>query len=64
MECPTCGKLMEKGYIVSRGGMYWNTKVPKTFPRGEPLTTPPGELGGFRLEAYRCKSCKIIKYKL
>ena len=46
MECPTCGKLMEKGYIVSRGGMYWNTKAPKTFPRGEPLTTLSSGLGG------------------
>ena len=72
--CPTCGDVMEEGYLVSPSGIYWSKDVlPSMLPisrlpfsgrvvGGEPLT-----FSGFpfsdrlpSLRAYRCRRCGII----
>ena len=27
MKCPTCGKEMERGYLSSRGPVFWSEEV-------------------------------------
>jgi hypothetical protein len=35
--CPVCNNEMEKGYIVSNNGVFWNDHVPKFSCTGEPI---------------------------
>ncbi|TFG06428.1 hypothetical protein EU522_01625 [Candidatus Thorarchaeota archaeon] len=63
MACPECGKNMERGYLTSREGIYWNKKVPRAIASGIPLTKdvqPVFRFGYIRV--YRCKECKILRY--
>lgn len=61
--CPSCRGKMEKGWLASNKNIYWNVKQPGLFG---------GSIGGERLgkgfwapdkvAAYRCKSCRLIRY--
>ncbi|MFX1253076.1 MAG: PF20097 family protein [Promethearchaeota archaeon] len=61
MEYPSCGKPMEKGYLVG-SHLLWKKNL-SALVRGEFLTSTsvPG-LRAARIEAHLCRSCKILKY--
>ncbi|MFW9933826.1 MAG: PF20097 family protein [Candidatus Thorarchaeota archaeon] len=61
-ECPICKNPMEKGYIVSRKGIFWNDHIPRNDPLGETVG-PYGEVfdGCSYVEAHRCRKCGIFR---
>jgi len=61
--CPVCGNIMEKGFIVSNHGVYWKDHVPKFACTGKGMG-PHGRswIGFAHVEAYRCRSCRIIRH--
>ena len=61
--CPSCGKEMEKGYLISKMGVYWDDHVPRFIAPGTLLSPNTTEV--FKMHyvpSYRCQSCKIIQY--
>jgi hypothetical protein len=61
--CPSCGKVMEKGYLISKMGVYWDDHVPRYFAPGTLLSPNTTEV--FKMHyvpSYRCRYCKIIQY--
>ena len=72
--CPACGNIMEEGYLIGPGGIYWNKNfLPPMLPSSRPpffspdLGSEPLTLSGFplldrmpSLRAYRCRKCGII----
>ncbi len=63
-RCPSCDRLMETGYLISRRGIFWNAHVPRFVAHGESLSgrkTQPV----FRcchIKAFRCQNCRILIY--
>ncbi len=61
--CPSCGNEMEKGYIISEKGVYWDDHVPRFIAPGTLLSPNTTEV--FKMHyvpSHRCRSCKIIQY--
>ena len=61
--CPSCGNEMEKGYLISKMGVYWDDHVPRFIAPGTLLSPNTTEV--FKMHyvpSYRCQSCKIIQY--
>jgi hypothetical protein len=61
--CPSCGNEMEKGYLISKMGVYWDDHVPRFLAPGTLLSPNTTEV--FKMHyvpSYRCRSCKIIQY--
>jgi hypothetical protein len=61
--CPSCGKEMEKGYLISKMGVYWDDHVPRFIAPSTLLSPNTTEV--FKMHyvpSYRCQSCKIIQY--
>ena len=64
MKCPTCGKEMERGYLSSRGPVFWSEEV-----TGFSLPTRPGDvllgkaMGLMRPVAYLCRDCRTVTIK-
>lgn len=62
--CPVCGVPMEKGYIISAGGIAWTNEYHSQLVRGEPMGPHSYSLWGFKyVEAYRCRKCRILRYE-
>ncbi|MFW9808069.1 MAG: PF20097 family protein [Candidatus Thorarchaeota archaeon] len=61
--CPSCGKGMEKGYLISKMGVYWDTHVPRFIAPGTLLSPNTTEVFKMHyIPSHRCQSCKIIQY--
>ena len=65
MNCPYCGKEMEKGYLQARDGIAWNKKerrVAALSMMGSDLALAKasGIYSGAVAIAYNCKECKKI----
>jgi hypothetical protein len=61
--CPACGKKMERGYLTSKMGTYWDKKPPRFFAAGESLTVDTYPVFKFHyIRSLRCKECKILRY--
>ncbi len=61
--CPVCRKPMEKGYIVSDHGIYWKDHVPQFACTGKTMGPHGRSWFGFaKVEAYRCRNCRIIRH--
>ena len=64
MECSICGKEMERGYLSSRGPVFWSEEV-----TGLPFATAPGDvtlgeaMGLMRPEAHLCRDCRTVTIK-
>jgi phage FluMu protein Com len=62
-KCPSCGKEMEEGYIISKMGVYWDTHVPRFIAPGNLLSPNTTEVFKMHyIHSFRCKSCKILNY--
>ena len=58
-----CGEEMEKGYLISKMGVYWDDHVPRFIAPGTLLSPNTTEV--FKMHhvpSFRCQSCKIIQY--
>ena len=72
MLCPSCKGMMEKGYVVGGGGIYWNKEVPHVFDTaysavGEsfwPLSNYRRWGNSPHLPAFRCRACRIVVIKV
>lgn len=71
-ECPICGNDMEKGYLLSMSGIYWNTHVTKGITKWKCRGESFGKDSDFsnwrnydcaKLAAQRCRRCNLIIYK-
>jgi protein-arginine kinase activator protein McsA len=61
--CPSCGNEMEKGYLISKMGVYWDDHVPRFIAPGTLLSPSTTEVFKMHyIPSYRCRSCKIIQY--
>ncbi|MFW9974804.1 MAG: PF20097 family protein [Candidatus Thorarchaeota archaeon] len=61
--CPSCSKEMEKGYLISKMGVYWDDHVPRFIAPGTLLSPSTTEVFKMHyIPSYRCRSCKIIQY--
>ncbi|MGY5862511.1 MAG: PF20097 family protein [Candidatus Thorarchaeota archaeon] len=57
--CPYCGNEMEKGFIVSNYGTWWNDHVPRLICRGgETLASSFWSCAG--VPGSKCTTCGII----
>ena len=73
--CPECGKEMEKGCMVSRGGIFWAADVPiiKAWTPANKVGESFGKSSEFKpfavrtrsphLLMHRCRSCGIFKQR-
>lgn len=62
--CPVCGKTMEKGYLISRGRIYWTNETPGILFQGEAMGPHSHNLRlPSSVEAYRCRRCRILRYE-
>ena len=61
MDCPSCGRPMEEGYLSSRSPVFWSEEV-----SGLPLPARSGDvllgkaMGLLRPKAYLCRSCRRV----
>ncbi|MFX0065988.1 MAG: PF20097 family protein [Candidatus Hermodarchaeota archaeon] len=65
MDCPSCGEVMEKGYLTWETfyGTQWK-EIPSFFVPGKQLTSTSGPgLRNPRISGYLCQSCKLLKYE-
>ncbi len=61
--CPVCRNPMERGYIVSNRGIYWNDHIPRFICQGEAMGPHADSLWNCAyVEAYRCRRCRVIRY--
>jgi hypothetical protein len=59
--CPYCGVEMEKGFIVSNYGIWWNDHVPRVIcGRGEWIASSFWTCAG--VPGFRCNACSIIVF--
>ena len=75
-ECPRCDRVMEEGYLIAPGGVYWNKTAPLfdviggvrwRYGFGVPFGSQPLGPTTFRgtgrvpyLKAYRCFTCGLV----
>jgi predicted Zn finger-like uncharacterized protein len=60
--CPYCGVEMEKGFIVSNYGIWWNDHVPRVIcGRGEWIASSFWTCAG--VPGFRCNACSIIVFQ-
>lgn len=63
-RCPSCDRLMETGYLISRDAIFWNAHVPRFVAHGESLSGRKIQ-PVFRcchIKAFRCRNCRILVY--
>ncbi|MGD9395026.1 MAG: PF20097 family protein [Candidatus Thorarchaeota archaeon] len=61
--CPSCGEMMEEGYLISKMGVYWDDHVPRFVAPGTLLSPNTTEVFKMHyVHSYRCRFCKIIQY--
>ncbi|MFW9919323.1 MAG: PF20097 family protein [Candidatus Thorarchaeota archaeon] len=61
--CPACGIDMEKGYIVSARGIFWNHQLSVFSCTGETIGPYSGlGLKCSYIQAYRCRKCRLLRY--
>ena len=65
MNCPNCGKEMEKGFVRAEsfiaGGKWMNEKTNKTL--GLESLAKPDALGFCFIEGHRCWDCHFVVLK-
>ncbi|MEM2093769.1 MAG: PF20097 family protein [Candidatus Bathyarchaeia archaeon] len=76
IECPSCGRTMEAGYLVGPQGIYWTKNAQLSgFFASRGMLIPGAEPMGFssilrgpariqNLKAYRCQRCNIVQVNL
>jgi hypothetical protein len=64
--CPSCGGNMDRGWIASNKRIYWNINEPGVSGKSKNAErlSASGRFGmaPARLSAYRCRSCRLIRY--
>ena len=64
MNCTSCGKPLEEGYLPSKGPVFWSEEV-----SGFLMPTRPGDvmlgkaMGLMRPKAYLCRDCRTVTVK-
>ena len=66
MNCPVCGKEMEKGYVQTSCGLTWvkQKRVISLFPQEGSINLPGSTFSGLAVDAFVCRTCKkmVVDY--